>query len=418
MFKHKKIVAVVALIAFWGHTSYAMVYDNRFFPLIKPPYITIENRRSYADIDLFITTAHAAFGDNDQEIGIPELYGAYDENQLAQAIAKTGRPNPLVAAFPTDIDLLQMELPWYIRGKIQAQGMSFAMRKTVGLDWLSLGFSWFFMRVDSSQFFTPNFNEQKIDSPTVVAELEELRISMEKEIGITTSHAHQTGMGDLDLYIRAGNIWDYVLKCRRIQAALSIGALVPTGERQEINVPASVPFGGNGHPGFYFAGELELELKEDLKVGLLLRGEKRSARSCIHRMPACREPAIFGAIVGPARVNPGGTVVFAPYAMLENIRDGFGTLVQFTLTEHFKDSWADLRCSIHSVPANTERIENHSSWRSSYVTLFAFYDFGKMKPKRNFEPIFTVEWDVPVGVCDAHGSTKTQKVALGFEFNF
>jgi len=59
-----------------------------------------------------------------------------------------------------------------------------------------------------------------------------------------------------------------------------------------------------------------------------------------------------------------------------------------------------------------------SDWRSSYITLYGFYDFGKMKVKRNFEPIFTAQWDVPVTVCDAHASVKTQKVTLGFEFNF
>lgn len=417
MLMYKKCVVAVVVL-FWAHTACAMIYDNRFFPLIKPPYISILDRYSYADVDCFITTANSAWGENDQELGIPELFGLYDQNQLARAIAKTGKPNPLIQEFPTDADLLLMELPWKIRGKIQAQGMSFGMRKAIWCHWLSLGFSWLFMRVNSSQNFTAVFNEQAINSVATIDRLDALRKAMDREIGITCAHSQQVGMGDLDVYIRAGDIWDYVLKCRRIQAGLSVGALVATGERKLINEPSSVPFGGNGHPGFYFSGDLELELKEDFKVGLVLRGSKRVPRTCLHRMPACKEPSIFGAIVGKARVNPGPTVIFAPYGMFENLRDGFGAMVQFTLINHFTDKWDDLRSDRCTIPANTKALEEHSNWRSSYVTLYGFYDFGKMKVKRNFEPIFTVEWDVPVSVCDVHASAKMQKIALGFEFNF
>lgn len=418
MVMNKKNVVLAVAVALSAQAACAMIYDNRFFPFIKPPYITVLDRYSYADIDCFITTAHSAWGENDQELGIPEMFGPYDEHQLATAIAKTGKPNPLIAAFPTDNDILMMELPWKVRGKIQAQGLQFGMRKTIWRHWLSVGFSWLCMRVNSSQTFIPTFNEQAIKSQSTIDQLEELRTQMDREIGITCAHSHQVGMGDLDLYVRAGDIWDYVLKCRRIQAGLSVGALVPTGERRLINEPASVPFGGNGHPGFYFSADAEFELKEDFKVGLILRGSKRSPRSCLHRMPACKEPALFGAIVGKARVNPGGTIIFAPYVMFENLRDGFGALVQFTLTNHFQDSWHDQRCNRWLVPANTKALEDLSYWRSSYVTLYAFYDFGKMKVKRNFEPVLTVQWDVPVNVCDAQNSAKTQKVAFGFEFNF
>jgi len=345
---------ITLFVASWVNVAHAMIYDNRFFPFIKPPYINVKDNYSYADIDCFITTAHSAWGENDENLGIPEIFGFFDEHQLAIAIEKTGKPNPLIAAFPTDIDILLMELPWKMRGKIQAQGMSFGMRKTIFKHWLSIGFSWLFMRVDSGQTFTSLINEQAIQSQTTIDELDALRKSMEREIGITCAHSNQVGMGDLDVYLRAGNIWDYVLKCRRIQAGLSVGALVPTGERKIINEPASVPFGGNGHPGFYASIDAEFELKEDFKVGLLVRGNKRVARTCIHRMPACKEPSIFGVLVGKARVNPGPTIIFAPYAMFENLRDGFGALVQFTLTNHSKDKWHDKRSDKCSVPANTE----------------------------------------------------------------
>lgn len=419
MFRYGKSVLAV-FIVMCCHMAHASVYDNRFIPLIQVPYVTVLDRYQYADVDVFFATSHGAFGRFDETVGIPELAGRYDEHQVAQAIALTGKPNPLVQAFPTDIDILRASLPWRMDGKIQAQGMQFSMRKNVVPNWLFLGFSWLFMRVDSWPIFRSDFNEQVISSPTTIAELDRIRLEMNDELGLYSAHSSQSGMGDLDLYARVSGDWDYVLKCRRIQASLSVGALVDTGVRRNINVPASIPFGGNGHPGFYFSGELELELKEDWKAGLLLRGNKRVARTRVQRMPADKEPYTYGAIVGCARVNPGGTIVFSPYMLFENLRDGFGACLQFTLTEHEKDGWSDRRplAEQQALPAQLELVENLSSWRSCYVTLNAFYDFGKVKVKRDFDPVFTLAWSFPVGACGAYGSAKTQKVTVGFEFNF
>ncbi len=385
----------------------AMVFDNRFFPLIQYPYITVEGRPSHLAAALFATTASKSFGENETEIGTPELFGKYDQRELANSIVKTGKPNPL----PSQFQLI--ELPWNMEGKIQAQGVQFSYRQALN-DWLAVGLYGMAMRSDSSLEFFCNFgtttSEQK-------QELARIRSDMNSSIGVVCPHAHQAGLGDLDLYLRAWYDWDYTFKFRNIIAGLRFGTLIPTGVRRSLASPLSVPFGGNGHWGLYVSGDAEFELKEDMKAGLLFRISKRLAKTMCHRMPVCKEPEIFGAVVGAARVNPGPTFIVAPYLSFENLREGFGVRLQYTFTEHRKDCWKDER-SDKSVPVNLESIMNRSSWISSYVTLNAFYDFGKVKVEHGFDPILIFSWDVPVTFFDAHGIVKTNKISLGLEYNF
>ncbi len=102
-------------------------------------------------------------------------------------------------------------------------------------------------------------------------ELEDLRRSILQQIGIYGDSSVQHGFGDTDLYVRFGNYWEYACKFRSIQVGGRLGLLIPTGKRQNIHYPSSIPFGGNGHWGMYGAVDTLFELKEDWKVGLYVR---------------------------------------------------------------------------------------------------------------------------------------------------
>lgn len=385
----------------------AMVFDNRFFPLIQYPYITVEDRPSHLACALFVTTANRAVGENETEIGIPQLYGNYDQRELALSMVKAGFPNPLRSSFQL------LELPWNTEGKIQAQGVQFSYHQAL-TDWLAIGFYWMAMRAESSIEYFCNFGTVTGDEKL---ELANTRSSMNTTIGLTCPHATQAGMGDLDLYLRACHSWDYTAKFRKVTAGLRFGVLVPSGVKRNLASPLSVPFGGNGHWGVYVSGDTELEVKEDWKAGLLFRLSKRFEKTMCHRMPVCKEPENFGVVVGQANVNPGLTAIVSPYLTFENLREGFGVRLQYTFIEHRKDCWKDERCD-KSVPVNLEAIINRSNWISSYVTLNAFYDFGKVKVHREFDPILLFSWDIPVTFFDAHGVAKTNKISFGFEYNF
>src|SRR5690348_17179553 len=89
------VLRIFLSLLFVSTMMHGMVYDNRYFPLLQRPYVTVEDRPSHFALDLFVTTASRSFGKFEEEIGLPEIHGKFDEQALAKAIAQTGQPNPL-----------------------------------------------------------------------------------------------------------------------------------------------------------------------------------------------------------------------------------------------------------------------------------------------------------------------------------
>ncbi len=391
--------------------SFSMVYDNRFFPLFQRPRISVDGLPSFFAIDYLISTASKAFDNDEGETGIPELFGNFDLATLGRGFKASGRINPI----RSDLQAANSRLPFGMEGKIQSQGLAFSYYQRL-MPWLSLGFSWFFMRVNSRQLFIFQETNLPLNSGDIL-EIDDTRRSMFSTLNLCASSSAQLGFSDIDSFLRFGWLWEYTLKFRRIDAGLNLGLLIPTGVKQELNNPSSVPFGGNGHWGFYISADLLLELREDLKTGMLLRVSKRLASIQLHRMPAVGEPQIFGVVVGPARVNPGFTFIFSPYFILENLRKGLGIGLYYTLTSHREDKWTDQR-SNKTVPVDLKQVINLSSWGSDYVTLNVFYDFGKDKVKRSIDPIISFRWDIPATFFVTSRVVRTHEVALGIEFAF
>ncbi len=413
---NKKIYYIGLLLgAFVSHLAHAMVYDNRFIPLLQRPRLTIDGSRSEFAIKWFMTTANKSLNDHQQDVGLSEIFGIFDQVELAKGIAATGQPNPL----PSEFQGILSKLPWDVNGKRQSQGIAFKWDQSI-IDWLSTGFSWLFMRVESRHEFKLNVNnmEPRISlKPGEVLLLDDNRRQMFKDVGIRDGNTAQLGFGDIDWYLRFGNMWEYTLRFRRIDAGFRLGALIPTGVTREPDRPASIPFGGNGHWGVYGAIDALLELKEDWKAGFLFRVNKRFAKTRDHRMPVEQEPSIFGAVVGPARVSPGVTIVLAPYFMLENLRKGLALGLNMTLTWHQKDSWTDMRAD-QSTPVMLNEVEKRSEWKSEYFTFNIIYDFGKVKIKRDLNPIVTFRWDIPSTLFIAGRVNRTHRVTFGLDFVF
>ena len=396
--------------------------DNRYFPWIQYPYISVSGRPSHVTGDFFITTASRASDNRDREIGIPEIMGTFDQAQLAFSMKEAGLPIP--ATFSPL--LINAQLPWAVKGKIQAQGFAFSYQQYLGYCF-SIGLFGLIMRSNSSMEFF--FNQSKASALVDfdIVELDLARRQMFEILGLTCNHVYQAGLGDVDLYARWCQHYEYCLKLRTIDYGLRVGMLLPTGVKHDINMPASVPFGGNGHWGVYASIDGEFEVKEDWKVGFLLRLSKRFAQTQLQRMPVARvqrentvaesEPQIFGVVVGDARINPGFSQAFFLYAQWEGIREGLGVRVQYTLMNHSKDNWTDERVN-KQVAVNIKQMENLSSWASEYFTLSAFYDFGKETKRCIAHPIVRVAWDIPYTLLVAHRFVYSYKVSLGLEFNF
>lgn len=386
----------------------AMVYDNRFFPLIKQPFLIVDGRPSHGSSNLFILTGSKAIGTVEDEIGIPELFGKFDLKQISSAVSALGLPNPLRS------ELRGLSFPYSVQGVLQAQGLAFAYEQAT-FDWLKLGLNWFFMNSSSRQEF---FLDTARLFPGVSAiELDEARRTMFQELGLFQANAQQFGLSDLDVYARFGYQWCYVLKFRRIDAGARLGMLVPTGVTTQLNSPASVPFGGNGFWGMYGQIDAEFELREDLTAGLYTRLSKRFTKTKVQRLPIDGEPQIFGASCGPVTITPGLTFVFSPYVCLENLRAGMGVRLLYTLTKHWADCWKN-GSNTQGIPVTLGEVNTLNEWKSDYVTLNVFYDFGKVKECRALNPIIFFTWDIPSLLFASERSATTHRISLGVELNF
>lgn len=409
-----KFLLGILLVLTLSNALNAMVFDNRYFPLIQYPYISVPGRESHLAGDFFVTTASNAADDRDRAIGIAELSGPFDQSQLAYSMTLAGLANPLP---PTLVD---GELPWLLAGKLQTQGFAFSYRQYLSCNF-SFGFLALAMRSNSYIDFL--FNASKASSLTAVLTesdllaLDDTRRAMLATLGLACNHVHQGGFGDIESYVRWFDRYEYYFKLRSLEYALRLGVLIPTGVKREIDKPASVPFGGNGHWGIYASADGEFEVKEDWKVGLLLRVSKRFARTRNERMPADNEPQIFGVVTGLAKIDPGFTEIFALYGQIEGLREGFGLRAQYTLINHNRDHWTDERVD-KIIPVHLEVVNERSGWASEYITLSAFYDFEKTSRECGNKPIVRAAWDIPFTLLVGHRFVHSYKVSLGLEFNF
>ncbi len=391
----------------------ATIGDNRFIPfipvLLKRPEVPNPYLSSYVIASPMVSTASESFNDQQEPIGLPEIFGPFNQGVLSRAAEKIGCPNPL----RSDWQGLDAEISWLLSGKRQMQGITFAWNQGI-TDWLSFNVTWLFMRVISHHDYVLG-KTNLILGPGDRLELDEDRRKLLTELGLIEGVTKQSGFGDIDWNLRAGYYWDHELKMRSITAGVSVGALIPTGVTREEGHPSSIPFGGDGHWGVYGALDGLFEIKEDMYLGLYFRVNKRFAHTRNRRMPVSTEPQIFGAICGPAKVDPGVTIIFSPYAILEHLRQGFGLGIYYTLTSHQQDKWCDERAD-QIVPTNLNLAEQTSKWGSDYVTVNVFYDFSNDWLGQPCAPIFSIRWDIPADFFITHRVNRTHKVSLGFEF--
>lgn len=402
------------MAAFWYASVFAMTYDNRIFPLYPHIYSRTLEKPSVFSTDLFYMVASHGIYDED-DVGIPEIFGTYDLDKLAQAVQLLGQPNPFIG---TNFDIYTgREMPYNLRGKIETQGLAFFIGPAAFNEYISFGASFFFMHAFSRIHFQLAKNSLALSFEREL-ELDRLRSAVQDSVGLQAPIWNKVGFSDIDAYMRVGKVWEYCYKLKRLDVGARFGIMIPTGLTRMIDNPASVPFGGNGHFGVYGAIDCEVELKEDWKVGLLVRGNKRITKTMHERVPIAGEHPLFGAFAGPLKVNPGATGIFVPYASMEDIRDGLGLQGQYTVVVHGDDAISDPRAQDRTPELQLKKINAVSDWVSEYLTFVLFYDFAKVKKDNWYAPIVTLMWDMPVNFFLAERVSKTNRVSLGVLVSF
>ncbi len=414
----------------------ASVADSRYFPWYPHMYERTLQKRSIFDAGAFFVTASSARGNESIErIGIPEIWGIYDQKQLSDALGIIGKTTPLLAQWQ-----LQRSIAWDVKGKMEGQGAYFQFEYG-SKKGFSVGITTSIMHLTSDQRFTiPTGRKQGsiYDSnplmdlgltPSQEEQLDAQRREMQALLGFTDAQWSESGFTDTELHLRYGFLTEYRLKCRKVDGGVFTGILIPSGVKRDPRNPASVPFGGNGHTGFYWGAESMFEIKEDWELSFRLQVSKRLAKTQISRMPVNHEPVLWGALEGLVNIDPGASFLFTPAFTMHDLRDGFGAGVQYCMAIHGGDVWTDERAD-KTIPSTLGGLRGNSGsylidglyekskWSAEYIIATIFYDPDKLTKDEGIRPHIVFEWDIPINLLIEEKVSKTNIISLGISFHF
>jgi hypothetical protein len=414
-------VIVLVVCALYSTVSFSAIYDNRFFPFYSYIFPRTKQKQSWFNMNAYFITGDEAEGVAGR-VGIPELCGTFDQKLLGQEMENAGLPNPL----RPDFQLLP-GIPWNLCGKITGQGIGFELEQAF-TSRLSFGLSCWYLHTSSNVEFILDkvlvrdlgfINGKEGD----LFELDRELRQMLREIGLEGGQWSKSGVTDVDVYLRYGDIWDYVWKFRSVGAGIKLGVLAPSGPGRTPCNPASIPFSGNKHLGVYGEADFQLELKEDIYFGGFLRVTGR-LQDCdaVRFANDCQTP-LFGVIQSTADVDPGIGVAGSLYATVQGIRDGLGLQGRYTIAYHGYDCLSNIELceelSLEQVPQSAiDNFIDCSTFISEYFSLNLFYDFGTNEDNCLVDSKFFFAWDIPIEAFAAKNYVRTNRVALGVQFNY
>lgn len=396
----------------------AGVIDNRYLPQFDPMYLRKAEPMGSFDFNLLAMSGERGHDQNGKKVNYPEIFGKYNLSQVSLGLQKTQGINFLRPEWQPLNDII-----WDMEGKLQAQGAHLGVERQIA-DWLAVGMQFDVLHVSSRIDFLVNSDTKfmlKLD-PGSTAELYRALSDTNRALGLAADQWSQSGISDIDLYLRFSIIREYVLKCRQVDAGVKLGTYLPSGVCRDLNNPASIPFGGNGHTGIYIEFDLNLEVKEDWFVGLWAQVVHRLPLTQELRMPAASpdkpELITFGTVTGRGWVDVGTTFGIQPFLVLRDLSDGFGVRLAYTYRHHSSDWWADLR-SDKNVATYLNGVRALTEWQSEYVTIGLIYNLWETDDERRGPvPMFYLNWDQPVGVFGDSGSVATHRATMGIEVDF
>lgn len=404
----------------------AMLFDNRFFFLLRQPITRLECQPFHFTPLIFLMTADKAFDDLGQETLIPNLNGQYNQVTVANALVEAGVTQTNL--IPPDLRSRSTIL-WNIDSKIEGQGIALRayyrffdlLEMSAGIYFIHARQGYEFSLADEQQF---TIGERK--------ELFASNQQIKEALGVVPAQWDEVSPGDAYVQARIGGVWEYMAKFRRIDAGAFAGILGPLALDRDINNPASLALGGDGHFGAFGGFDAQFELKEDWVAGFEVVGLKRFQKDMVTRLPFLSEvnkdivtadgvqegniniaePINYGVVVSPTLVDPGATVYFAPYFAMERIRDGLGIRFIYYLIRHGQDRFTT------QAQANVARAEELSSWGADIITANLTYDFGYYKEERDGSPVLSFAWYAPVDFIVAKRSSRTHTISLSLEVGF
>lgn len=412
------VFRITYILLFISSSSlFGMVMDNRYFPWFPYVYNGSDHRHGCLRVDPFFVTASSAWKIKptvrDNDYGYPNLQGTLDYANLAQALKIDGIQNPIPAQWQY-VNPFPVEMP----GRFEGQGIAFSGYVPVW-DHIGIGASIFFLRLATQTSLIAGADTIKKLNLAVAgnqAQFNELSQSFESIAMTQDGYTNESGVSDIELYIRGYDVKEYIYWCRKMDRSCAVGLLIPTGVQASPYDIGSVPFGGNGFWGWYFSPAIEVELKEDWKLGFEWRIQKRFAKIVDHRICVANESNLFAPVIGSVYINQGATASMSPYIALENMREGLGILFKYIYVVHEADYFKDMR-EDQTPAANFTNMRVNSRWAQEYISLELLYDLS-FKHDWTYRPICTLLWDIPLNVLGSRGSSKTTRVSVGLTVDF
>lgn len=403
--------------------------DNRYFPLFPRLYNGSHKSKISLSSDIVFMVGGEAYvgipvaNDEDRIIGYPAIFGKQKDKEGHIDLDKidaayrelTGSATlldpPLVSGRNADVD---------IAGHLQAQGITLSAYVPF-TEHFAFGCDAYLMRVIGEARLTLNSDAASrlgvgVDDYTSQAQFVDSLSKVQTALDLKENVWRQSGAGDISVYASWYNSEAYMWKCRRVDFSATLGLLIPTGEQADINNIASVPFGGRGHWGCFIMPHLELELRDNLKLGLMGRLSKRFPQLKKMRMPIAEESPLFAPYIADIKVDPGFTFSISPYLVFENMQSGFGAELKYSLTYHETDDFVDKRIDKTRAIKLIE-MSPYSKWTQEYATIKIVYDAAHEKDWK-YRPVFNFTWNIPCNYIAGENFGKTHGITLGCNINF
>lgn len=458
-----KIVKAMALLGavllVGGDRGCAMENMGRYFPFSSRPEKSWYKKGSTVDVDLFYIAGQNISNDDSTPVGMGEVAGSYDladvVSAMDQAHLQTAEVKQLIG-----VQYAKRPMKFDVQGKMHSGGVVFRYASALpGPLPITIGASLPIIQLESDVRYSlnqRNFIQQfQLTTPQIAAGipagLDEITWLMYQErmdharrvaheaMGFLVNHSKQTGAGDLDLFARINFVLDHRFLMRTVDLAIQYGVVAPTGFQRMVNEPSSIAAMHDGHWSMYAQFLPTFELKQDLKLGFMLRGQHFFPQTRERRLPAFREPYLYSPLIGTVRVSPGSTFLASAFLGLENLYDGMHLQAKYTYKRHNSDQWSDVRTD-KTIPSYLSRAatpavlgvvavtdehiksvikdkEHLSKYRSHYITIQLTYDpleAGQALPLR---PKCYIAFEKPM-FDSSRGIMEANQITFGAELHF
>lgn len=444
-----------------GEFASAMENTGRYFPFSSRPEKAWYKPGPEFDVDLFFASGHNIAKEHSAPYGIGQIWGPYDLQQIVNAMDEL---NMATSQIKMLIGPMFVNTPVFfnVHGKLRSEGV--ALRYTWPLPCqvpLTFGASLPVLSVQSDFRYSLDqnlFNQTYalksqtlpgVNSPVASDttwlfyqdKLDQARRLAHETIGFKDTRSTQVGIGDLDLFFRANFCFDHRFLMRSLDLAVQWGIVAPTGLHFSDDVPASIPFGNDGNIAFYAQFTPTIELKDDLRIGFLFRGEHLFPHTRTRRLPVFQEPFLYTPLKGEVRTLPGNNFILNAFMILENLYDGVHAQARYNYKRHEADKWQDLRSATEkeAAPSYLSRTtlpsgitstasldvinkvinakEQLSKYRSHYITIQLAYDPLEAQQDLILKPKFYASFECPL-FESSDAILQVNQITVGAELHF